>query len=212
MTTDRMRIGPKQATETQVNATVAGFARKLARSADRLIIRMYRASRGRLPARVKGVPLLLLTTTGARTGLPRTKPVGYVHDGALLLIVGTNGGQDRTPSWCSNLRAEPSARVEIGSDTVEVRCTELTTEGRDRRWAMMTDRHPPLLAYQRKTDRIFPIFAVEQLPGSGALGYGAPTFAGDRTQCRVPRPEFPARGSVNEIAGRASPIRSGPVP
>jgi len=154
---------------SHVHAVSSRTTSSIAKFADRLVIRAYRASGGRIPAKAKGAPLLLLTTTGARSGLPRTTPVVYLWDSGTLLIVGTNGGQNKQPSWCSNLRAEPAGRVEIGSDTVEVRATELTGEERDRRWAMMTDRYPALRSYQSKTDRVFPIFAVQQLPGSAGL-------------------------------------------
>ena len=78
-----------------MHAVSSRTTRSIAKLADRLVIRAYRASGGRIPAKAKGAPLLLLTTTGARSVLPRTTPVVYLRDGGTLLIVGTNGGHNK---------------------------------------------------------------------------------------------------------------------
>ena len=75
---------------------------------------------GRVTARIHGVPALLLTTTGARSGLPRTSPLLYVRDGDDFLVVGTNFGQANHPAWTGNLMAEPRAAIEVGPERLAV--------------------------------------------------------------------------------------------
>ena len=76
---------------------------------------IYRLTRGRALGRVAGMPVLLLTTTGRCSGRPRTTPLTYFEDGADLVVIGSNGGEDRPPAWWLNLRDDPYATVTIGS-------------------------------------------------------------------------------------------------
>src|SRR5512140_3527392 len=98
------------------------------RSARRLAIRILttahllaqRLSHGRLGGRIAGMPVLLLTTTGRRTGRPRTTPLTFFRDGPELVVIASNGGSDRAPSWSLNLRATPAASVRIGGEQLSV--------------------------------------------------------------------------------------------
>lgn len=128
------------------------LARSVARTAASGHVVLYRALRGRLVGRGPGgVPLLLLTTTGRVTGVPRTTPVGYAeHAGALLV---SSAGSAATPAWLANLRATPQATVQVGDRLVPV----VADEPADRsalwdamvaarpiyRWARGSSRQPP---------------------------------------------------------------------
>ncbi len=74
---------------------------------------IYRLTRGRVLGRVAGMPVLLLTTTGRRSGRARTTPLTYFEDGTDLVVVGSNGGEDQAPAWWLNLRDEPHATVTV---------------------------------------------------------------------------------------------------
>jgi deazaflavin-dependent oxidoreductase (nitroreductase family) len=87
---------------------------------------IYRRSKGRLVGSVRGTPVLLLTTTGRKSGASRTRPVGYLPDGERFMVCGSNGGSDHAPAWALNLRSHPDATVEVGPRTVSVTATEVT--------------------------------------------------------------------------------------
>lgn len=112
-----------------------------------------------------GIPLLLLTTTGSRTGLPRTTPLVYVRDGDRLLVTGSNFGQERHPAWSENLVADPAGTVTIGGTDVAVRATLLQGEERDRAWRRFTDLARTYSAYEARTTRHLRVFALERVAG-----------------------------------------------
>jgi deazaflavin-dependent oxidoreductase (nitroreductase family) len=76
---------------------------------------IYRRTKGRLAGSVRGTPVLLLTTTGRKSGASRTRPVGYLPDAGRFVVCGSNGGADRSPAWALNLRSHPEATVEVGA-------------------------------------------------------------------------------------------------
>jgi deazaflavin-dependent oxidoreductase (nitroreductase family) len=129
---------------------------------NREVIAAFRTSGGR-PADLP-FPVLLLTTTGARTGRPRTSPLGYlVHDGAVV-VIGTRAGTDRQPSWYHNLRAEPAVTVELGGATHAAKAVVLGGAERARAWAAATAHNPIYAQYQEATDREVPVVVLEGVP------------------------------------------------
>ena len=96
------------------------------RLAGKLNVPVYRLSGGRLMGRVGEAPVLLLTTTGRRSGEPRTTPVVYLSAGPKLVLIDTNAGNERLPAWSHNLKANPEAEVEVGRQrrSVRARCAE----------------------------------------------------------------------------------------
>jgi deazaflavin-dependent oxidoreductase (nitroreductase family) len=105
--------------------------------------------------------LLLLTTTGRRSGRPRTSPMMFHPDGDRLLVVASNMGAAQHPAWYLNLVADPRVVVEVGDERFEALAS--TTEGpeRDRVWAVLTEHHPFFLDHQRKAgDREIPVVAL----------------------------------------------------
>lgn len=106
-----------------------------------------------------------LTTTGARTGSPRTATLYAWEDGEALVLVGSQGGAPRDPGWVHNLRAHPRATVARGRHTHEVTAREVTDEGeRARLWDMVVDRFPLYATYQQRTARRIPLFALDPVP------------------------------------------------
>jgi len=101
-----------------------------------------------------------LTTTGRRTGQPREVSLYAFEDGDRLVVVGSRGGAAKDPDWVGNLRAQPRATIRIGRDTREVLAQEIARPERDRLWALVTGAFPLYASYQRKTERIIPLFVL----------------------------------------------------
>ena len=118
---------------------------------------IYRTSRGRLLGRLAGMPVLLLTTTGRRSGRPRTATLTYFRDGGDLAVIGSFGGSDLPPAWWLNLQADPKASVLIGGTTSRVTARAATGEERDRLWPLVTRTNPGYARYQERTARPIPI-------------------------------------------------------
>lgn len=129
------------------------------------IIEEFRANDGRVGGWFEGARLLLLTTTGARSGRPHTTPLGYLPDGDRILVIASAGGSPHDPAWYHNLRANPIGTVEDGAFTYEARATVLTGEERDRLFARAVDQDPGWADYQSKAGRVLPVVALERVPG-----------------------------------------------
>jgi deazaflavin-dependent oxidoreductase (nitroreductase family) len=104
------------------------FTRAVARLASDLHVRLYWRTKGRRGGKVQGVPVLLLTTNGRKTGLPRTRPLGYSRDGHGFVVTGSNGGSDAAPAWWLNLHSNPTAHIEVGTEKLTVTAAEATGE------------------------------------------------------------------------------------
>jgi len=124
------------------------------------VIADFRARGGRMTGQFSGAPLLLLTTTGAKTGRSHTTPVAYTRDGDRLIVYASFAGSPKNPAWYHNLVANPAATVELGSETFEVRAEVTTGEERDRLFAEQAARVPQFAGYQRRTSRPIPIVAL----------------------------------------------------
>ena len=123
------------------------------------IIDELRANAGRVGGMFEGTPLLLLHTTGARTGRERVNPLSYLRDGERLVIFAANGGARTNPDWYYNLVANPEATVEVGSETKTAVATVLSGDERDRLFAEEA-RGPRRWEYQERTSRIIPVIAI----------------------------------------------------
>ncbi|MET7754362.1 nitroreductase/quinone reductase family protein [Streptomyces sp. NPDC005389] len=135
---------------------------------NRQVIEEFRANGGRVGGMFEGAALLLLTTTGARSGRAHTNPAVYVRDGARLLVFASNAGGPKHPAWFHNLSADPYVTVELGTPegTVErFGATAVVTAGeeRDRLYAEQAARDPGFAAYQAATDRIIPVVALHRV-------------------------------------------------
>src|SRR2546422_4567711 len=124
------------------------------------IIEEFRANAGRVGGPFEGAPLLLLHSTGAKSGEVRVNPVMYQADGDRLAVFASKGGAPVNPDWCHNLRANPRARVEVGTDTFEVEARFADGEERDRIWERQKQRYPAFADYERKTSRQIPVIVL----------------------------------------------------
>lgn len=125
---------------------------------NRAVIEEFRANGGVLPGR----SLLLLTTTGARTGTPRTTPLAFLPDGDRMVVIASNYGGPKHPDWYYNLLANPRATVEINGETVPVRAVVTEGEERDRLYARQAERAPVFAEYARRAGRTIPVIALER--------------------------------------------------
>jgi deazaflavin-dependent oxidoreductase (nitroreductase family) len=122
---------------------------------------IYRATGGRIGARLPGVPpMLLLDHVGAKSGKKRTTPLVYMPDGEDLVIVGAKGGYPSDPAWVHNLRAEPDSEVQLGSRRIQVHASEANAEERRRLWPRAIAYNPLWGRYQRRTQRTVPLLIL----------------------------------------------------
>jgi len=125
---------------------------------------VYRATGGRVAGKFWGLSILLLTTTGRRTGAPHTTPLCFYRDGDDLVVVASNGGLEWFPSWWLNLLAHPQAEVQVGRARKAVVARAADPAERARLWAAITAIAPGYLEYERRAPREIPLAILE--PGS----------------------------------------------
>jgi deazaflavin-dependent oxidoreductase (nitroreductase family) len=122
---------------------------------------LYRVSGGRIGSRVWGLPVVLLTTTGRRTGKKRTVPLCSLRNGNDLVVIASYGGLDQPPAWWLNLQANPQAELRHGHETRAVTARNATPDERARLWAEVTGRAPGYLEYERRTTREIPVVILQ---------------------------------------------------
>lgn len=125
---------------------------------NQLIIDQFRANGGELGG--GGLPLLLLTTTGGRTGRRLTSPMAYAIDGDRLIVFAANGGRPTHPGWYYNLRANPAAHVEVGTDAYDVAAVITDGPERDRLWSAQLRAAPFFADFQTRAGRTIPVIAL----------------------------------------------------
>lgn len=131
------------------------------------VIEEFRANGGKVGGTYEGAVLLLLTTTGARSGKPHTAPLAFLTDGGdgvhsgRLIIAASVLGADRHPAWYYNLVAHPGVTVELGSETFEATATVVSGEEREQLWSWTTQQWPLLAEHQAKTTRQIPLVALQ---------------------------------------------------
>jgi deazaflavin-dependent oxidoreductase (nitroreductase family) len=121
----------------------------------------FRANDGKVGGQFAGADLLLLTTTGAKSGEQRVSPLAYFRIDGKLLIIGSFAGSDVNPAWVHNLRANPAAHVEIGNESSDVTARELPSGERDELFGQITAAAPGFAEYQAKTTRVIPVFELQ---------------------------------------------------
>jgi deazaflavin-dependent oxidoreductase (nitroreductase family) len=125
------------------------------------IIDEFRANGGKVGGRFEGAPLLLLHSTGAKSGRERVNPVTYRRDGDHLVIFGTKAGAPTNPDWYHNLVANPRAKVEVGTTTLEVVALVAEGEERERLWNRQKQDVPPFADYEQQATRQIPVVILE---------------------------------------------------
>jgi len=129
----------------------------------KLNVPLYRVSGGRLMGKVNEAPVLLLTTTGRKSGQQRTAPVVYLAEGESYVVIGSNAGHSRTPAWSLNLKATPEAEVEVGRRRVPVRARVAEGEERADLWRRHNVQYSGFDEYEARTDRDIALFVLEPL-------------------------------------------------
>ncbi len=126
-----------------------------------LNIFLIRLSRGRIGSKLGTQTVLLLHTTGRKSGQDRAIPIAYFDYEGKYLIVASNWGKDKNADWYLNLKKQPRAVLEVKGKRIEVQSREATGEEYDRLWKFATEHHPPYLDYQKMTTRHIPIMLFE---------------------------------------------------
>lgn len=130
----------------------------------RIHTRIYRATSGRIGGNLIGLDMLLLTTTGRKSGLLRTTPMPYYRDGEAWVIVGSNGGEATNPAWLANLRSHTEAEIQVRGESHRVTSRIATPEERARLWPELKRWNKNYQRYEAKTDREIPIVLLEPSP------------------------------------------------
>jgi len=127
---------------------------------NRAIVDEFRANGGKVGGPFEGGTLLLLHTTGAKTGKTRLSPLAYLTIDDKMLIIGSYAGAPKDPAWVHNLRANPRAYIEVGTDAYDVDVRELPDDERDATYPKLTEVAPVFAEYQAKTTRAIPLFEL----------------------------------------------------
>jgi len=125
------------------------------------LIAEYRANGGKVTGMFANTPLLLLTTTGAKSGKPRVAPLAYTKDNGRLVIMASKGGAPTNPDWYRNLLAHPDVTVELGTESFPARATVTQGAERQRLFDQMAAQMPGFAEYQRNTTRQIPVIVLE---------------------------------------------------
>jgi F420H(2)-dependent quinone reductase len=129
--------------------------------AGRLHAWVYATSGGRVGTRVGGHPVLLLTTTGHRTGRARTTPVQYERIGNRLVLAAAAGGAPSEPAWCRNVRANPGVVLQIGDRGVSATARVADASERAALWRAVCERNPTIAGAERKAGREIPLVVLD---------------------------------------------------
>jgi len=124
------------------------------------IVDEFRANNGKVGGQFEGANLLLLTSTGAKSGQPRLAPLAYFTIDGKMIIIGSKAGADTNPDWVHNLRANPRAHIEVGTDAYDVSSRELPKAERDEIFDKVVAAAPGFGEYQSNTSRIIPLFEL----------------------------------------------------
>ena len=126
------------------------------------IIEEFRSNKGEVGGFFEGKPVLLLTTTGAKTGRRHVNPAMYLPDGDRWVVFASMGGAPKHPDWYHNRVANPDVTIEVGSETIEGRAEVMAGEERDRLYAKQAELYPQFAEYETKTTRTIPVIALSR--------------------------------------------------
>lgn len=130
---------------------------------NRRIIEEFRSNDGVVGGEYERASLLVLHTTGRRTGREHLTPLVYLPDGERFVVFGSKGGAPTHPEWFLNLKASPEATIEVDSRTIPVRATEITGSERDELYARQVERWRSFAEYPKRTSRVIPAIALQPL-------------------------------------------------
>jgi deazaflavin-dependent oxidoreductase (nitroreductase family) len=124
------------------------------------IIEEFHANEGRVGGMFEGMPLLLLHHTGAKSGKSRINPLAYQSDAGRYVVFASKGGAPTNPDWYHNLKAQPNATIEVGTDTIEVVASEATGDERERLFRTQAERVPQFAGYEKQAGRVIPVMVL----------------------------------------------------
>jgi deazaflavin-dependent oxidoreductase (nitroreductase family) len=127
------------------------------------VIAEFRANQGKVGGEMKGIPLLLLTTTGAKTGRSITKPLAYTRDGDRIVIIASFAGNPHNPPWYHNLVANPTATVELAGEKFRVKAAVAGGSERQKLYDAQASQMPIFADYQKKTTRQIPVITLTRI-------------------------------------------------
>jgi deazaflavin-dependent oxidoreductase (nitroreductase family) len=125
------------------------------------IIQEFRTNHGQVGGNFAGAPLLLLHSTGAKSGQERVHPMMYLADGDRYLVFASKAGAPTNPDWYHNVKAHPDVIIEVGTKTIVARAEEVVGEERDRLYAKQAELYPGFADYEAKTTRKIPVIALQ---------------------------------------------------
>ena len=128
------------------------------------IIEEFRANEGRVGGRFEDGTLLLLHSTGAKSGIPRVNPLAYVKDGDRYVIIASKAGAPTNPDWYYNLLAQPEASIEVGTEQFDVVAQAAEEPERTQLYAKMEAKMPGFIEYKHKTSRVIPVVVLTPRP------------------------------------------------
>ncbi len=126
-----------------------------------LQIYVYRRSGGKRMSQLRGMPILLLTTIGRKSGKKHATPVMYIRDGDNYVVTASNNGAEENPAWFLNLRVNPMVTVEVGGETKAMVARRASREEKLRLWPQLVEKAPFFEGYKKKTDRDIPMIILE---------------------------------------------------
>ena len=129
---------------------------------NRKVIEEFRANEGKVGGYFAGFPLLLLTTTGAKSGKRRVSPLAYRAEGDRIFVFASYAGAPTSPDWYHNLIAHPDVTIEVGTETFEATAIVIEGEERDQIYARQGEQYPNFAEYQAKTTRKIPVVELKR--------------------------------------------------
>lgn len=136
----------------------------LFRSILSIFVWLYQRTNGKIGGNVQGLPVLLLTTTGRKTGKKRTTPLGYLEHDGQYVVIASNAGFDTHPAWFHNLKSNPHVAVQIRDKQLTAIAEPAAPTLREQLWAKLVERAPGYGAYEKRTTREIPIVLLRPAP------------------------------------------------
>jgi F420H(2)-dependent quinone reductase len=131
--------------------------KSIIKGAMSLMVFLYRATGGRIGGKMGRVEVLLLTSTGRKSGKQRTVPLVYIRDGSAYVITASAGGADKHPGWFFNVRSNPQATIEVKDKRISVVAEVAGSEKKPELWARLVELAPNFAGYQKRTSRDIPM-------------------------------------------------------
>ena len=141
--------------------------KRVLRVAVGLHVALYRASGGRLANRIANLPVLLITTTGRKSGKPHTNPVVYLKEGQDYLVTASAGGMSWHPGWYFNLRHVPEARIQVGGKAFDATAEIIESEERNRLYEQFKTASVNFIKYEKNAGRVIPVIRLTPVEITG---------------------------------------------